>query len=170
MTNVASNSHAAKSGDFHRDEANRPKEIGAKWNKFSGQDPALRTRWAFLKRCTPWIMPPRPSCSITARRLSCSRRRARTPGASHLGTNDLHAQPMPSVSPSRSYRRSFSVAPILKSMKPDTRARRYVICTRASTILLFDALRLDPDDRTHAEQDRGLQQTFSVEGCRPNPA
>jgi hypothetical protein len=22
---------------------------------------------------------------------------------------------------------------------------------------------------THAEQDRGLQQTFSVEGCRPNP-
>src|SRR6266404_7601696 len=111
-------------------------------------------------------MPPRPSCSITARRLSCSRRRARTPGASHLGTNDLHAQPMPSVLPSRSYRRSFSVAPILKSMKPDTRARRYVICTRASTILLFDALRLHPDDRTHAEQDRDLQQTFSVEGCR----
>jgi hypothetical protein len=32
------------------------------------------------------------------------------------------------------------------------------------------ALRLHPDDRTHAEQDRGLQQTFSVEGCRPNPA
>src|SRR5215813_10103455 len=112
-------------------------------------------------------MPPRPCCSITARRLSCSRRRARTPGASHLGTNDLHAQPMPSVLPSvlpsRSYRRSFSVAPILKSMKPDTRARRYVICTRASTILLFDALRL-PDDRTHAEQDRGLQQLFLLKG------
>lgn len=65
-----------------------------------------------------------------------------------MGTNDLYAQPMPSVSPSRSCRRSFSVAPILKSMKSDTRARRYVICTRASTILLFDALRLHPHDRT----------------------
>jgi hypothetical protein len=29
---------------------------------------------------------------------------------------------------------------------------------------LFDALRLHPDDRTHAEQDRGLQQLFLLKG------
>ena len=47
MTNVASNSPAAKAETSTEMRQIVLKEIGAKWNKFSEQDPALPTRWAF---------------------------------------------------------------------------------------------------------------------------
>ena len=46
MTNVAS-MPAVKAGTSTETRQIVLKEIGAKWNKFSEQDPALPTRWAF---------------------------------------------------------------------------------------------------------------------------
>src|ERR1700674_5150775 len=75
----------------------------------------------------------------TAPERSCFRAGVGNLGITRLGTDGLRGPRMPSVLPSKSFRRRFFSALISKSTRRDTTAQESVVCTRVPTIPWPDA-------------------------------